>query len=217
MRPASGVAGRDHAARQLAAQEPGARIRARAELVLQLQGRDAVGKVAIRQAAQKPCGQRQLGMVHDGPRSPRSALPQPAHSPGPPLGLQSSQALVMPQPGQTKPSGPARREEGIWRRPPHRQAMLKRDQGTREIGHGSSPQRLMFVLCSTMPPHLPPPQIASPGRIAHAFGWNRIASSINSAPMFLGEIIIVVICIVLFGVCLSVIVNADESGRREGN
>ena len=105
-------AGCDHAAAQLAAQEPGTAVRSQAELALQLQSRDPVGMGGHQIGRPEPGGQRQLGMVHDGPGGHRglfaaaSALPEPAPAKAGVHGLVcSSHALVMPQLGQTNPSG----------------------------------------------------------------------------------------------------------------
>jgi hypothetical protein len=78
-----GAAGRGHAAAQLAAQEPGAAIRAQAELVLQLQGRDAVGMGRHQISRPEPDRQRQLGMVHDRPGGHRGLLAAAGAFPGP--------------------------------------------------------------------------------------------------------------------------------------
>jgi hypothetical protein len=52
----------------------------------------------------EPGGQRQLGVVHDGSGGDEVCLLQPAHSQVHAL-VCNSQALLLPQAGQTKPSG----------------------------------------------------------------------------------------------------------------
>src|SRR5438105_10106888 len=95
-------------------------------------------------------------------------LPQPAHSQVHGL-VCSSQALLLPQPGQTKPCGqrPAKRYLA--------QAALSGKRcwnSIRERGKSVTadhPERLMFALCSTTTPHTPPQPIGSPDAEAEAF------------------------------------------------
>lgn len=58
--------GRDHGAAQLGTQQPGALVGAEAELLLDLQGRDAVGVGGHQVGGPEPDGERQLGAVHHG-------------------------------------------------------------------------------------------------------------------------------------------------------
>ena len=72
--------GRHHAAAQLGAHQPGGLVGFQGELALQLQGRDAVGMGRHQIGRPEPRGQRQLGVVHEGPGGHHVCLPQPAHS-----------------------------------------------------------------------------------------------------------------------------------------
>ena len=98
------AAGRDHGAAQLGAQQPGGLVGAEAELLLQLQRRDAVGM-----------GRHQVGRPEpqvSGSFEPCSTVPavtevwrwQAAHSKVQAL-VASAHPLTPPQAGQTKPSG----------------------------------------------------------------------------------------------------------------
>jgi hypothetical protein len=81
--------GRDHAAAQLGAEQPRGLVGAEVELALQLQNRDAVGMGGHQIGRPEPGGQRQLGVVHDGPGGDRGLLvAASALFPGPGLGLQ---------------------------------------------------------------------------------------------------------------------------------
>ena len=107
-----GAARRHHAAAQLGAQQPSALVGAEGELTLQLQSRDPVGMGGHQIGRPEPGGQRQLGVMHDGAGGDRGllaaagTLPKPAFAKAGVHGLVCScHALVLPQPGHTKPSG----------------------------------------------------------------------------------------------------------------
>jgi hypothetical protein len=82
------AAGRHHAAAQLGTEQPRGLVGAEVELALQLQSRDAVGTSGHQIGRPEPGGQRQLGVVHDGPGGDRSLLAAASAFPGPRLGLQ---------------------------------------------------------------------------------------------------------------------------------
>jgi hypothetical protein len=133
------AAGCDHAAAQLAAEQPGTAVRSQAELALQLQSRDPVGMGGHQIGRPEPGGQRQLGMVHDGPGGHRGLLAAAGAFPGPRFGLQFPR-LGHAAAGADKPLGPAHREEVFDAGCLIGKAMLKLDQRTGKIGHGGSPR-----------------------------------------------------------------------------
>ena len=91
-------------------------------------------------------------------------LPQPAHSQVHAL-VCSSQALFLPQAGQTKPSRPARREEVCDAGRLIREAALELDQGAGKIGHARPRERAVVRFMFYHSAATPPPQhIAVPGR-----------------------------------------------------
>ena len=100
------------------------------QLLLQLQGGDAVGMGGHQIRRPKPDGERQLRSVHHRPGGYRRRPPQPAHSQVNAL-VASSQPLGWPQSGERKPSGPARISQIRSTRPPVRKAALKLDERAR--------------------------------------------------------------------------------------
>jgi hypothetical protein len=66
--------GRDHGPAQLGAQQPGALVGSEPELLLDLQGRDAVGVGGHQVGGPEPDGERQLGAVHHGAGRHRGLL-----------------------------------------------------------------------------------------------------------------------------------------------
>ena len=155
------AAGRDHAAAQLAAQQPGTAVRPQAELALQLQGRDAVGMGGHQIGGPEPGGQRQLGVVHDGPGGHRGLFAAAGAFPGPRL-VCSSQALLVPQPGQTKPCGQRAAKRYLTQAASSGKRCWNsiRERG-KSVTAGHS-EAAMFVICSIPPPPVPPQQIVSP-------------------------------------------------------
>ena len=133
------AAGCDHAAAQLAAQQPGASVRAQAELALQLQRRDAVGMGGHQIGGPEPRGQRQLGVVHDRPGGHRGLFAAAGAFPRPRFGLQLPRfALAAVRTDEAL--GPARHEEVLDAGGFVRKTLLELDQGTRKVGHGKSPK-----------------------------------------------------------------------------
>ena len=129
------AAGRDHAAAQLAAEQPGAPVRAQAELALQLQGRDAVGMGGHQIGGPEPGGQRQLGVVHDRAGGHRGLFAAAGAFPGPRFGLQLP-GFALAAAGADEALRPARREEVPDAGRLIRKTLLELDQGTGKIGHG---------------------------------------------------------------------------------
>ena len=109
-------------------------------------------------------------------------LPQPAHSQVHGL-VWRPHALVMPQPGQTKPCLPARREEVLGAGCLVRETMLELDKGTREIGHGGSP-RAADVRYSFYHAALAGTPMVSPDAEAQGFAPNSFEAGKQDALAF---------------------------------
>ena len=84
-------------------------------------------------------GQRQLGVVQDGPGGHRGLFAAAGEFPGPRLGLEAPR-LDHAAAEADKALRPARREEVLGAGCLVREALLELDRGTREIGHGGSPR-----------------------------------------------------------------------------
>ena len=141
------AAGRDHAAAQLGAEQPGGLVGAQAELALQLQGRDAVGMGGHQIGRPEPGGQRQLGVVHDGPGGHRGLLAAAGAFPGPRLGLQfprfaraaagADKALAASAPRRGISTQAASSGKRCWN--------SIKERGKSVI---AAAERVMFVICS---------------------------------------------------------------------
>ena len=109
-----GVAlGRHHGPAQLGAEQPGRLIRAEPELLLQLQGRDAVGMGGHQIGRPEPGGERQLGAVQDGAGLDRGLAP-------------ATPALIGPRLGPQRPGlGVATGGPGLYLYSPERVSMLE--------------------------------------------------------------------------------------------
>ena len=121
----------DHGAAQLGAQHPGGAVRAQAELVLQLQRRNAVGVRRHQKRGPEPHRQRQLAGVHDRAGGHRG-LPSAA-------GALIGEGLGLQQPGAAfaatradKPLWPTTLEKVLRTRAFGRKAPLKLKQRSRK-------------------------------------------------------------------------------------
>ena len=135
------AAGRHHAAAQLGTEQPRGLVGAEVELALQLQSRDAVGTSGHQIGRPEPGGQRQLGVVHDGPGGDRSLLAAASAFPGPRLGLQFP-GFALAAVWADEALGPAGREQVSHAGRLIREALLPLDQGTGKIGHLGRPRSL---------------------------------------------------------------------------
>ena len=140
--------GRHRGAAQLAAQQPGRLVRAEPQLLLQLQGGDAVGMGGHQIRRPKPDGERQLRSVHHRPGGDRRLLAAAGALPGERLGRQFP-AFGMAAVRATEAVGPARISQIRSTRPLVRKAALKLDERARIVGHGEPPEGIAFAICST--------------------------------------------------------------------
>src|SRR6516225_9472580 len=132
----------DHGAAQLGAQHPGGAVRAKAELALQLQRRNAVGMRRHQKRRPEPSGQRQLAGMHNRAGGYRGLTTTAAALIGKCLGLQQpSSALATTR--ADKPFRPTTLEQVLRARALRRKAVLELDQRPRKPAlsskHGPHP------------------------------------------------------------------------------
>ena len=102
------VLGIDHGAAELGREQPGGLVGAEAELLAQLQGRDAVGIGRHKVGGPEPHGQRQFAAMHDGARPHRGLLGALGAFEGKGLGFQGPTPVVAAG-GAVEPLRPADR------------------------------------------------------------------------------------------------------------
>ena len=141
----------DHGPAQLSTQHPRGSVRAKAELALQLQSRDAVGVRCHQKRCPEPRGQRQLAGVHNCPGGHRGLTAAGGTLIGEFLGLQKPGSTVAAA-GTHEPSRPTALEKVIRARAFARKAALELDQRlwkpTLGPGHGhhpAHPKRVMTL------------------------------------------------------------------------
>ena len=155
------AARRDHGPAKFGAQEPRRLVGAEAELVAELQGRNAVGMGGHETGRPEPGRQRQLRPVHNGPRGDRGLLAAGGTLEG--EGLSAMRPSLLMGAGRTAEARrPTRGEQPSRAGGFIRVASLKVAERSREVGHDGASEAAMFALRSYQPTprlslHLPGP------------------------------------------------------------
>ena len=144
------AARRDHGPAKFGAQEPRRLVGAEAELVAELQGRNAVGMGGHETGRPEPGRQRQLRPVHNGTRGDRGLLAAGGTLEG--EGLSAMRPSLLMGAGRTAEARrPTRGEQPSRAGGFIRVASLKVAERSREVGHDGASEAAMFALRSYQP------------------------------------------------------------------
>ena len=144
------AARRDHGPAKFGAQEPRRLVGAEAELVAELQCRNAVGMGGHEIGRPEPGRQRQLRTVHNGTRGDRGLLAAGGTLEG--EGLSAMRPSLLMGAGRTAEARrPTRGEQPSRAGGFIRVASLKVAERSREVGHDEASEAAMFALRSYQP------------------------------------------------------------------
>jgi len=132
---------RDHALAEFGAQQPRCFIRAKAKLLLELQGRDAAWLRGHHIRRPEPVGERQLGVMHDSSRSDRGLATAVGAFVGPRFGFEPPR-LAAAAAGADKAPRPARIYEILSAGRLIAETLLKLAQRARNVGHFRQPTKM---------------------------------------------------------------------------